>query len=258
MKKKWKNPLYHKLLPGAGLFLIKLLSRTIRVAFMDPENETTGMQRGSSLIYASWHQRFFPGITLFAKRKPIAIMVSQSRDGEFIAAIISMLGWEPVRGSSSRGGRSALLNLKKRVHKGYKIGHIVDGPRGPFGRVKPGLVAMAQVTGAAIVPTICSAEKYWQAQSWDRFMIPRPFSRVVIRFGEPFFVPADLSENEFEDIRLAIEGRMRTLYEETDRLWQNPEAARSVFSSRQGSGTPCFSGKKSPSDRFSPKSSDKA
>ena len=232
MKKKLKNRIYHRVLPRIGLFLVGALSATCRVRIIGAESESKALKRDNSLIYASWHQRFFPGITFFARRKPIAIMISQSRDGELIASIVDMLGWKPVRGSSSRGGRSALLKLKKLARKGYKIGHIVDGPKGPFGEVKPGLVLIAQATGLAIVPTITSAEKRWQANSWDRFMIPKPFSRIIIRFGEPCYVPREMDEDAFEEKRLEIEKRMHHLYEETDRMWQNPESIRNIFNRR--------------------------
>jgi lysophospholipid acyltransferase (LPLAT)-like uncharacterized protein len=157
--------------------------------------------KDKSLIYASWHQRFFPGVTFFAARKPIAIMISKSRDGEFIAKVADILGWHPIRGSSSKGGVSALIKLKKRAAEGYRIGHIVDGPKGPFGSVKPGIVMMAQATRLAIVPVITSAEKHWQAKSWDRFMIPKPFTRIIIRFGEPFYVPRRVNSDQFEEKR---------------------------------------------------------
>lgn len=89
------------------------------------------LEKDGSIIYASWHQRFFPGITFFASRRPIAILISQSRDGDFISHIVDILGWEPVRGSSSRGGSEGLQRLKELSREGHKIGHIVDGPKTP-------------------------------------------------------------------------------------------------------------------------------
>ena len=155
------------------------------------ENEKRVLDNHESLIYASWHQRFFPGITFFSSRKPIAIMISQSRDGEMVARVVDILGWCSVRGSSTRGGIAALRKLKDLASTGYKIGHIVDGPKGPFGYVKPGLLRIAQVAGKPVVPTITSAQKKWVVNSWDRFMVPKPFARVIIRFGEAIEVPAE-------------------------------------------------------------------
>lgn len=231
MKKAFNRFLSHYFLPQAGLILVKTISMTYRVRIISPENETKTLAQFKSLIYASWHQRFFPGITLFSKKRPIAIMISQSRDGEYIAKVAEALGHRPVRGSSSRGGSLALRELKRLVDKGYKVAHIVDGPRGPFGMVKPGLVSMAQATGVPIVPVVVSPQKAWVFNSWDRFMVPKPFSRIVIRYGEPIQVGRRLSRDEFERIRLKVEHKLQSLYEETDQLWTSQEKVKEIFSS---------------------------
>jgi hypothetical protein len=222
--------IYRYLIPYGGLLLVKALSATYRVRLYDPENEQTVLDRHQSLIYASWHQRFFPGITFFSSRKPIAIMISQSRDGEMVARVVDILGWRSVRGSSTRGGVAALKRLKDLARAGYKIGHIVDGPKGPFGYVKPGLLRIAQVAGMPVVPTITSAQKKWVFNSWDRFMVPKPFSRVIIRFGDAIDVPAELDGGAFEQKRVSIEQRLKELYEDTDRMWDDPVKIAAIFS----------------------------
>ena len=222
--------IYRYLIPYGGLLLVRALSATYRVRLYDPENEQTVLDRHQSLIYASWHQRFFPGITFFSSRKPIAIMISQSRDGEMVARVVDILGWRSVRGSSTRGGVAALKRLKNLARAGYKIGHIVDGPKGPFGYVKPGLLRIAQVAGKPVVPTITSAQKKWVFNSWDRFMVPKPFSRVIIRFGEAIDVPAELGGEAFEQKRVSIEQRLKELYEDTDRMWADPVKIATIFS----------------------------
>ncbi|MFC1886749.1 lysophospholipid acyltransferase family protein [Thermodesulfobacteriota bacterium] len=229
IKLKFKSFLYRYILPYAGLLLVKLISWTNRFRFVDLKNETDALSREESVVYASWHQRFFPGITIFAKRKPIAIMISQSRDGEFVARIADLFGWHSVRGSSSRGGARALVTVRRLAGSGYKIGHIVDGPRGPFGVVKPGLLRIAQVSGKPIVPVITSAQKKWVFNSWDRFMVPKPFSRVVIRFGEAVYVPPDLDKETFEQKRVFVEKRFKALYQDTDRIWENPQQIKEIF-----------------------------
>jgi lysophospholipid acyltransferase (LPLAT)-like uncharacterized protein len=220
---------YRFILPYVGLLFVKVLSATYRVRLVAAENEQPILDAGGGLIYASWHQRFFAGITLFARRKPIAIMISQSRDGALIARIVGLLGWQPVRGSSSRGGKAALAQLKELAGRGYRIGHIVDGPKGPPGLVKAGLLTMAQCTGLPIIPTITSAHRKWVFKSWDRFMIPKAFSKVIITFGKAITIPATLDGEEFEAQRVLIQDRLRELYEETDRIWLEPEKVGAIF-----------------------------
>ncbi len=229
MKSKIRFLIYHWVLPYAGLLIVRLLSSTCRIKLVDPDNERECICKDGSIIYASWHQRFFPGIKFFATRRPIAILISQSRDGEFIARIVNILGWLAVRGSSSRGGSEGLQRLKELARKGYKIGHIVDGPKGPFGEIKPGLLRIAQVSGMAIVPTITSSERHWTFKSWDRFMVPKPFSRAIIRFGEPIHVPPDIDENGFEEKRMLIGQRMKELYDDTDLVWNDPTRLKQIF-----------------------------
>jgi lysophospholipid acyltransferase (LPLAT)-like uncharacterized protein len=236
-KEKFKHFMYRYVLPYGGLLLVKIIALTYRVKILDPQNESNILKHDNSLIYASWHQRFFPGITFFAKRKPIAIIISQSRDGDFISHMVDLLGWYPVRGSSSRGGSEALRRVKELALGGYKIGHIVDGPRGPFGVIKPGLLRIAQIAGKPVVPTITSAQKKWVFSSWDKFIVPKPFSRIIIRFGEPIYIPLNLDENEFEKKRRLIEQTLKDLYDDTDRIWDCPAKVNEIFKSNS---SPCF------------------
>jgi lysophospholipid acyltransferase (LPLAT)-like uncharacterized protein len=221
---------YRHLFPQAGLLLVRLLSRTYRYRLVGEENERQTLDTYGSVVYASWHQRFFPGITLFAARKPIAIMISQSRDGEMIARVVDMLGWRPVRGSSSRGGSRALKEIRTLTRQGFRIGHIVDGPQGPFGIIKPGLLVIAQFAGVPILPVIFSAQRYWKFNSWDHFMVPKPFSRIVVRFAPPITIPRRLDADAFETLRRDIEKRIKEHYKQTDRYWRNAEFVERYFS----------------------------
>lgn len=229
MKKKLQRFLYHYLFPYAGLFLVRLLSATYRIRIVDPDNEQNILKAGGRLVYASWHQRFFPGITFFSSRKPIAIMISRSRDGEMAARAVNILGWRAVRGSSSHGGGQALETIKCLAGQGYRIGHIVDGPQGPFGTVKPGLIRIAQYAGLPIVPTIISGQNLWIFNSWDRFMVPKPFSRVIIRFGSPIHVPEDMGKGGFEQMQARLSHALKQLYENTDAVWQDDARIKEIF-----------------------------
>ena len=229
IKKKIRRFLYYYLFPYAGLFLVRLLSATYRIRIVDPENEQDILKTRGQVVYASWHQRFFPGFTFFSTRKPIAIMISKSRDGEMAARAVNILGWRAVRGSSSRGGKQALETIKILVGQGYKVGHIVDGPQGPFGTVKPGLIRIAQYADLPIVPTITSGQNRWVFNSWDRFMVPKPFSRVIIRFGSPVYVPRDMGQGEFEQMQEHVAQDLKQLYEDTDAIWQDDARIKEIF-----------------------------
>lgn len=230
MKKKFRKFLYSYLFPYGGLFFVRLLSATYRLRIVDPENERRILDSGRGLVYASWHQRFFPGITFFSTRKPIAIIISKSRDGEMAARAVDILGWHPVRGSSSKGGKDALNEIRRLADEGYRVGHIVDGPQGPFGTIKPGLIRIAQHAGLPIVPTITSGQHRWVFNSWDRFMVPKPFSRVIIRFGTPVHVPEDLDEKGFAALQAELEESLAVLYRDTDAIWESAERIRSIYS----------------------------
>jgi lysophospholipid acyltransferase (LPLAT)-like uncharacterized protein len=229
MKKKFRRFLYHYLFPYAGLFLVRLLSATYRIRVVDPDNEQNILKAGGRLVYASWHQRFLPGITFFSNRKPIAIMSSQSRDGEMAARAVNILGWRAVRGSSSHGGGQALETMKILARQDYKIGHIVDGPQGPFGVVKPGLIRIAQYAQLTIVPVIMSGQNLWAFNSWDRFMVPKPFSRVIIRFGSPIHVPRDMGKDGFGQMQAHVTQTLKQLYADTDAVWQDEIRLREIF-----------------------------
>ena len=229
IKDSVKDICYRQLFPRAGLLLVKLISRTYRYRLVDVENEQRALEDNGAVVYASWHQRFFPGITFFATRKPIAIMISQSRDGEMIARVVDILGWRSVRGSSSKGGIRALKELRSLTREGYRVGHIVDGPQGPFGVIKPGLLTIAQFSGAPILPVIISGQRRWVFNSWDRFMVPKPFSRVFVRFGKPIFVPRRLNTDDFETLRQDVEKQIKELTIQTDNWWRSQEMIRRYF-----------------------------
>lgn len=124
-----------------------------------------------------------------------------------------------------------MKEIHKLVHEGHRIAHIVDGPRGPLGIIKPGLLLIAQISGMPIIPTITSAEKKWTFNSWDRFIVPKPFSRIIIRFGDEIYVPKDLKGADFDEKRSLVERTMKNLYIESDSLWSNPEKIDRLFNS---------------------------
>lgn len=191
--------------------LIRGYARTFR---FQVENERVWMdhvESGGAAVICCWHQQFFSAIRHFrsySNYKP-SLMISRSTDGEIIAGVASRTGWDVVRGSSSRGGRDALAEMAERLNQGKVAAHIVDGPRGPAGKVKAGVIRLAQLGGAVISPFYARADRAWFFNSWDRFMIPKPFARVTLRFGDLFPVPPLTSPDEFERHRLLLEETMQ-------------------------------------------------
>jgi lysophospholipid acyltransferase (LPLAT)-like uncharacterized protein len=200
--------------------------------------------RGDVPIYCTWHQRWFAGITFMPQRHPIAIMVSRSQDGDFISGMIMQLGWHVARGSSSKGGTRALRELVGYLRRGISVGHIVDGPQGPFGQIKPGLLTLAQISGMPIVPMALSPQRKWTFNSWDRFMIPLPFSGVIVRFDREIYVPRKLEPEAFEQMRQQIEDRFHLFYEDTDAFWTKKSLMKAVRGLTGGHGAP--GGKRAP------------
>jgi hypothetical protein len=221
-----------------GVAFLKAIGRTYRYEVLGAEIDDSVYKKGEVPIYCTWHQRWFAGITFMPQRHPISIMVSQSQDGDFISEMIMELGWHVARGSSSKGGTKALRELVGCLKRGISVGHIVDGPRGPFGQIKPGLLTLAQISGMPIVPMAISPQSKWTFNSWDRFMIPKPFSRVVVRFDDEVYVPRKLEQEAFEQLRLRIEDRFRFLYETTDALWKSRSRFKAAPAQTGGRGAP--------------------
>lgn len=187
--------------------VIRIYLGLIRKTILHEEHIMNAMKDGRKVVIAILHQRMF-GVVGYAKRfgrfSPAAI-ISQSRDGDMIAQIVKRLNFHPIRGSSSRGGKEALDELVLHMVDHQAAVHAVDGPRGPKGIVKAGIIRIAQRSGALIYPIYISSDKAWVLKSWDRFLIPKPFSRLLIRWGEPLQVPAHMNEVEFEALRGKIE-----------------------------------------------------
>lgn len=207
-------------------YVLRFYLFLLRIRVVGEEIALGAMADYGLVIVALWHQRLLPAlayVTKFRHFKPV-VMISQSKDGEVAARLARRLGLEPVRGSSSRGGTSALLAIMEALKKNRVVIHIVDGPRGPKGVVKPGLITMAQMSGAVILPVIVSAKKAWLVKSWDRSLIPKPFSEVTIEWGQPFAVHRDADPSRSEEIRQELEQCLSEGYADADLRagWRQP------------------------------------
>lgn len=180
----------------AGTLAIRLIAPTLRWAVSIEEG---GPAEGNvrPAIYVFWHRCVFVATWHFRKRE-IAVMTSQSFDGEYIARIIEKFGYGAVRGSSSRGAVRALLGMHREIDDGRTVAFTIDGPRGPRYVAKPGPVLLARNTGVPVMCFHIALEDPWVLPSWDQFMIPKPFSRALVRIGRLIRVPADADSPALE------------------------------------------------------------
>jgi len=166
--------------------------------------------QGRRPIMAFWHGRVLTA-TYYFRNRGIVVMISENFDGEWIARIVENFGYGTSRGSTSRGGQRALLQLKREMADGRPAGFAVDGPRGPARRVQPGVVWLAKLTGNPVVPFHLEASRFWSLGSWDRTQIPKPFSTVALVVGEPIDVVSDIDEAGIEGKRLEVEQALLAL-----------------------------------------------
>jgi lysophospholipid acyltransferase (LPLAT)-like uncharacterized protein len=195
---------------GVGAPLIGALGRTLRWRVEGREHFDGVFAAGRQPIMAFWHGRIMPG-TLYFRDRGIVVITSENFDGEWIARIIERFGYGTARGSSSRGGVKALVQLKRDMQEGKPAAFTLDGPRGPARVAQPGAVWLAKATGNPILPFHMEAARHWTLGSWDATQIPKPFSDVTVAIGEPLWVAADATDPEVEEKRLELEARLRAL-----------------------------------------------
>ena len=165
---------------------------------------------GRQPIMAFWHGRILPA-TIYFKDRGIVVITSQNFDGEWIAGIIERFGYGTARGSSSRGGRKALIQMMRDMEAGKPAGFTLDGPRGPARVAQAGAVWLSKATGNPVLPFHLEADRSWTINSWDQTQIPKPFSTVSLVVGEPFVVPPDADDDVIEAARRRLEEQLQGL-----------------------------------------------
>jgi lysophospholipid acyltransferase (LPLAT)-like uncharacterized protein len=163
-----------------------------------------------SALWALWHETLLLG-TWFFRRRDIHVMISASRDGELIARITHKLGYTPVRGSTSKGALGATRRLVACLREGRLTAITPDGPRGPRRRAQPGMIGVARLSGRPLVAIGIAAERAWRLRSWDRFAIPKPFSRVCYAYSDPIYVPREGGSDA--DYLARVQGEMERVTE---------------------------------------------
>jgi lysophospholipid acyltransferase (LPLAT)-like uncharacterized protein len=199
-------------------FVAKLLLMTVRVKSLNSDQIKTIQQEGTPIIYAFWHGR---QLVLFKANpeKKLAVLASHSRDGEMQARICKRFGLEVVRGSSSRGGMTSLLGLSKMLKKKMAIGMAVDGPKGPVYSAKPGVVMLARQSGSPIVPITVGFVRSWQlSKTWDKFLVPKPFTTAYVAYGQPLYIGTCSSPNEIEKTTSRLSEKLVDLTAKVDSL----------------------------------------
>ena len=190
-------------------WIMKLITASLRLEVRDLSGVCTADPRVVPAIYVLWHNRFFVVPPAWEKlcgrdRKTVTL-TSASHDGDVVAHAMAVFGLGAVRGSSSRRGVAALVGLKRTLREGSDVCLTPDGPRGPRYKVQPGVIMLAESSGAPIIPIHVEFTSALRLKTWDRFVIPRPFSRVVLTFAEPHFLPRGMDPETFEKERLIIE-----------------------------------------------------
>ena len=198
-----------------GFHLLQLWGRTLRYEMADHAG-VMGISLTENYIAALWHNRLlvFPLVLRrFFPQRQGAALISASRDGDLLTDAVQRFGYNVVRGSSSRLGASAILQLEEVLASGSDVVITPDGPRGPAYELGPGIIFLAQKTGAPVVPVNMEYSSCWRLNSWDRFIVPRPFAKVRVIIGAPHRVGSTSSPEEFEAERLRLQKAMMTLVE---------------------------------------------
>ena len=199
-----------KLISAVGYRVISLLGSTLRWKTDGLEHVEAIRAGGRQPVMAFWHGRILPA-TYYFRRRGIVVITSENFDGEWIAGIIERFGYGTARGSTSRGGRRALLQLTRDMAAGQPAGFTIDGPRGPARVAQPGAIWLAKTTGNPVLPFHLEASSFWTLKSWDRTQIPKPFATVALAVGEPLEVPASMDETGLDAWCRVLEERLRYL-----------------------------------------------
>ena len=187
-----------------GAALLKGIGHTLRVRIEDDGPLLKFRREGQPVIFIFWHSRILP-LTYIHRNEGIVVLVSQHGDGEYIARILERMGFRTARGSSTRGGAKALRGLLRAARAGRDLAFTPDGPKGPPRKFKLGALVAAQLSGAPLIPITIGGEAIWRFNSWDRLVFPKPFAKLTLKYGHPYFIPRETSEEELVSHALELE-----------------------------------------------------
>ena len=213
-----------RIIIAAGYSFIRLIGPTLRVCFSREEGAQRTLDERPR-ITSFWHASIIPATYIF-RNCGVRVMSSNSYDGEYMGRIIRKFGFVAVKGSSSRNAVRALLGLRRALQEGWTVAFSLDGPRGPRQKVKPGPVALARSSGVPLSMYHIAVERAWVLNTWDRLIIPKPFSRVLLRYGTLVPVPADATDEDLERYQQQLQDsldRVREFAEENIKKVGSPE-----------------------------------
>ena len=190
MRRAFSNETVKRLVSVLAAFLIRLIRRTVRLRTHGREVVELFAEQGTRYIHVFWHAHLLMMVYSYVGPR-LVFMISRHRDGELIARTVARFGYVAARGSSTRGGLAAWREMLREMKRGSDIGFTPDGPRGPARRVQPGCILAAQRSGTPIVPVAVGATRCWRLKTWDRFVVPKPASRVLMAYGEPLTFEPD-------------------------------------------------------------------
>ncbi len=199
-----------RLISFLAYWLVRVIGLTLKFEVRGWENWTAVTRAGHLQIQAFWHEQVLLAAYFFRQRG-IVIMVSQSFDGEYGARFAQRFGYGAVRGSSTRGGTGALVELIRLMKASNPAGFLADGPKGPRRVAKEGALLLAKKTGNPVVPFAITPEKFWTINSWDKMQIPRPFTRVSVVIAPPIYVSANADDAEIAIKRTELQAALETL-----------------------------------------------
>jgi hypothetical protein len=200
----------------------KALCRSCRLEVVGAKHRERVLAAHGKALMAFWHETCALA-AYYYRGSGAHTLTSYSYDGELAARVVRGFGLEAVRGSSSRGGLKALVHLARAFEHVDQVGFTLDGPRGPRREAKAGIAILAAKTGVPVVPNAYAVEKEWRMNSWDRFIVPKPFGRIVVAFGAPIEPPSEISEAAVEKTRLEVEEALNRLHEEIENRLAAPK-----------------------------------
>ena len=210
---------YKYIIPFFGSVYIYIIGLTCRRIVINKEIEEFLLKQGINPIYTFWHGRmlYFPYLYRFQNKHHI--LASPSKDGEIIGNLLKIYGFNIVWGSTFKKGAKALLNLIRVIKNGDSVVLIADGSRGPAFKAQDGAIKIAKLTGIPIVPMTYSVSRKKVLSSWDRFVIPYPFSKIAVKYGEPVYVPPDADDEVIELKRQELEKKLNDITEFADKYF---------------------------------------